>query len=372
MLPTPVETDFLRACVHEGECGRNAWTRWQNQAGDWTARLASEPADRTVLLPLLYRTLKRNAVRLSIDETTFLREAYLIRAVETRTYLHVCDEVLRTLSDAHLSCLVVKGAALGRTVYPDPALRPAGDIDLLLRESDLGPAADALRAAGWRWKEPPIDFGRHHLSPLEHQSGLTVELHRRLFSAYYELPVEALFDRSRTCTLGDVPSLTLSPEDTLVHVCGHAARCRTRTSLRWVADALFVVQTHKIDWDMFLDTTCRGRLALPLAIMITYLAEDIEAPVPPFVLHRLWDEASRTDVMGREAARLAAGAKPRLRLQDVVAAPERWPATIARVRERMFPPASEIRLSHGVDDRHASGYQAYRVWCFILRNLRRQ
>jgi hypothetical protein len=362
VLPSASDTAFVRACLHRAD------------RSDWADRIedADAPAERTALLPLLYRTLKRHRAALTERETTLLREAHLRRAAASHVYLGVCDEVVSVLAAAKLTPVLLKGAALGRTVYPDAVLRPASDIDLLLRESELTASADALLAAGWRWKEPPIDFGRHHLSPLQHRSGLAVELHRRLFSAYYDLPAAELFERSRVVTLGRVSSRVLSPEDALIHVCVHAARCRTRSSLHWIADAWFLLQPDGFDWDVLLATARRGRLALPLAIMVTYLADEIEVPVPASVVHRLWADAAETDETGREAARLGAEAPERLRIQDVLVAPRNWPSAMARVRRRLFPPASEIALSHGVDEAHAAGYQAYRVWCFVLRNVRQQ
>ena len=43
---------------------------------------------------------------------------------------------LRTLRDAGIPAIVLKGAALVDTIYPSIAHRPTGDIDLLVRRAD--------------------------------------------------------------------------------------------------------------------------------------------------------------------------------------------------------------------------------------------
>ena len=55
------------------------------------------------------------------------------------------------LRAAGVELVALKGAALAFSHYPDPALRPMGDLDLLLRDPrDLTRATEALAGAGWR------------------------------------------------------------------------------------------------------------------------------------------------------------------------------------------------------------------------------
>jgi len=49
---------------------------------------------------------------------------------------HELQRVLSELAEAGLSTVLLKGAALAYTVYPEPSLRPRSDTDLLIRETD--------------------------------------------------------------------------------------------------------------------------------------------------------------------------------------------------------------------------------------------
>ncbi len=68
---------------------------------------------------------------------------------------HVMDRLDDALAAAHLTALVVKGEALARTVYPEPWMRPMGDIDLLVPARDWAQAFAALTTHGFTREPPP-------------------------------------------------------------------------------------------------------------------------------------------------------------------------------------------------------------------------
>jgi hypothetical protein len=60
----------------------------------------------------------------------------------------------------------------------------------------------------------------------------------------------------------------------------------------WLVDCDAVLRAGAIDWNDFLDTVERRSIAAPSAIALTYLGQEIAAPVPAWVLGRL-DELAR-------------------------------------------------------------------------------
>jgi hypothetical protein len=52
----------------------------------------------------------------------------------------VLERLLLEFSKKGIEVILLKGAALAVTLYPDNTLRPMGDLDLLIKESDLGAA----------------------------------------------------------------------------------------------------------------------------------------------------------------------------------------------------------------------------------------
>lgn len=62
---------------------------------------------------------------------------------------HVLTQIAEAMSRERITTLLVKGAALALTVYPDAAARRMSDIDVLVEEADQGRAVQALEKLGW-------------------------------------------------------------------------------------------------------------------------------------------------------------------------------------------------------------------------------
>ena len=80
----------------------------------------------------------------------FLFEENLGSRARSGRLLETLVETVRALSAADVEVVALKGAALAFFHYEEPALRPMGDLDLLLEEPhDLERATAALVGAGW-------------------------------------------------------------------------------------------------------------------------------------------------------------------------------------------------------------------------------
>jgi hypothetical protein len=62
---------------------------------------------------------------------------------------HVLSQIGEAMQGANIAALLVKGAALAITVYPDAAARRMSDIDVLVKEADHARAVRALEKLGW-------------------------------------------------------------------------------------------------------------------------------------------------------------------------------------------------------------------------------
>jgi hypothetical protein len=81
----------------------------------------------------------------------FLSEERPRAGARSRRLRATLENTIRTLRSSGIEVVALKGAALAFFHYPDPALRPMGDLDLLLREPrELARATGALEGAGWR------------------------------------------------------------------------------------------------------------------------------------------------------------------------------------------------------------------------------
>jgi hypothetical protein len=233
---------------------------------------------------------------------TLLRTAYLKEELRSSAFRRICREALLLLDQHGLAPLALKGVALAETVYPNPVLRHCHDIDILLLEPDIGRAAGLLEALGFNAcseRNPPV-----HNVRMVHETELPLELHSRLFDVpYYHLPVSEIRERTRRETIVGISARILAMSDNLLHVCGHASYSPSRGSFRWVTDAWFLIERSPgLDWDLVVYSTRRSHLALPLAVMLRYLAEHLHAPVPPTVLKRLSAATFSSTAMERQLA----------------------------------------------------------------------
>lgn len=342
ILPTPHETALLRACLYTGEAGREAWSAWRERAGDAKAAFKDDRAGIKRLLPLLYAALQANDAAVDSALLPYLRAAYVTEELRGTTYRGVCASVLSTLTAGGISVLALKGAALTEGLYGNWALRHSHDIDLLLRHEDCGRVARLLLPLGF------VTVPAHRRSGAQrliHSSGLPLELHTRLFRLpFYRPPLEEMWGRSHACTLAGVRTRILSPADNLLHVCGQASCCRSRESLQWVCDAWYLLTRHSnLDWEALLEASTRSRLAVPLSVLFAYLAHELNAPIPAFVIERLGATASRADAIERQVALLGARSASRGTFRSLLRHSADWRTRAEIVKWMLLPSPRYLR-----------------------------
>jgi hypothetical protein len=142
---------------------------------------------------------------------------------------HVLQTIARSLKAEGLEALLVKGAALALTVYPDAAARPMGDIDLLVPRVQRDRVVAALVRQGGLVHAPPGRpwsaemLGETVITMTAGTISLLVEVHTTL-DKLVPRPVDerALF--ARTTAAPGLPGLLIpSPEDHAILIAIHAA-----------------------------------------------------------------------------------------------------------------------------------------------------
>jgi hypothetical protein len=374
LLPPPADTDLVRACLWSGAAARAAWARWQRAVGDARRAFKNESRDLRLLLPLLDDAVQRNGIAVDSSLRSALGAAGLTETVRSAAYHRVCALVFDALAAASIPFLVLKGCALADTVYPKPALRHSHDIDLLVSSLDLGGAAEALGRAGFAPAQ-----GRRRLDAepvrLIHASGLPIELHCRLFRLTYYAPLLTdVWARARQCDVAGRTGATLSVAEHVVHVCGQASCCRSRDSLKWVCDTWYLVAQHPdLDWEVVQHTAHASRLALPLAVLLKYLAVQLEVPVPAAVLDALSAAAATADRVSREIAWCGVRASRRGTFRNLFRATPRWSERAALLKWMLLPSPTSLR--YGEPLRHPRVWPAYyavRPLRYIARRLWRR
>jgi hypothetical protein len=134
--------------------------------------------------------------------------------------------LFRVLRAAGVEPMLIKGWAMAR-LYPEPGLRPYGDVDLVVRPEQYAVAMAVLNEG--KSEECPVDL----------HCGLRGMHDQRL---------EALYARSQTARLDQVEIRILAPEDHLVVLIRHFLRHNAWRPL-WLCDIAAALESRPVDFD---------------------------------------------------------------------------------------------------------------------------
>ena len=194
---------------------------------DWENLLTQ--AEKEGIAPLLRKHLIESESAFPISVRRSLNILYKRHQKKAALRLRVLQEILELFRGEQLTPILIKGAALCYTTYPDPALRPMRDMDILLHQSEVDTAQKLLINTGFKPSTAPKPEDHHHLSALlKRVDGVTVciELHRGLYPdcpPYYpEVSFDKLLATAKEFTIEDGKALTFSNEETLHYLYQHA------------------------------------------------------------------------------------------------------------------------------------------------------
>ncbi len=220
---------------------------------DWA--VVFEEATRQGVAPGFYLRLKPHAVelRLPADALSRLGEQYILNAAKNMTLGHAFSRIISSFRAEGVQVIPLKGLYLAEAVYGNPVGRSIGDLDLMVKESDLDRAERALVALGYEPKDchrlavPDItDFSYSHPT-----TGLIVELHWNLLRSglVRSIDLEALWKRALPASVAGQDVLALCPEDLLIYLCVHTTKHAFQGGLRSMCDLFEVTGRFGEDMD---------------------------------------------------------------------------------------------------------------------------
>lgn len=214
----------------------------------------------------------------------------LLRNTALADDLRAASEALR---EAGIESLAVKGVVLAEAVYGNLALRPAADIDVLVRRADLQGARAVLHSLGfWHRSEPLGDEWAHghHDEPYFRRTAhreVCLELHWALWPSDRFRSDAGVWERARPVELGGSTLRTLSREDTLLHLAIH--RTRSPLRLRSLCDVAELLRRDgvELDWDAVHERATAIGARTAVYCVLTLSERLLGAPVPPAVTARV-------------------------------------------------------------------------------------
>lgn len=293
---------------------------------DWEDVLALAEYHRvSFLLHRNLEELRHLAVPGAIREKLAGRfEANRERMAELATELY---RIIDGFEARGIKALPLKGPSLAARLYGDVALRPAGDLDILVTKADIPAALEVLGNHGYSLK-----FGKAAPSPgqraavyrflydfnlVDNARDFSVELHFGLSPNKFPFRVtpEELIETASSCLVGDRCLSILNDEENLIYLCVHGGK-HAWVHLEWVAGvAELMRRMGKIDeqrlWHL---AERRGAgTALLLGLSLAHRLLGLELPV------QLGSQAEETPVvreLSAEAFRLLGQTPPNLEAEE--------------------------------------------------------
>lgn len=282
-----------------------ALLRWAREdgGGDWDETLAE--ATREGLTPWLYRSLRKALPNGELPRglAEWLERQFFGVAARNMMLAGELAGILRAFEKRGVRCAPLRGLALAERLYGDSAVRPMGDIDLLIRKDDLSQVAAVLHDLGYRDVDRRPGFARAFSYTLElytdRHGGLVVEPHWTIAYPPFtdQVDMERVWARCGRGRVAGVETWLLGREALLLHLCLHIAHKDGAAPLLWLheLDRLLRREGTDIDWTEFLTLAGRGTLGALTAGVLREVQALFATPIPEEVLARLTQPSRSLD-----------------------------------------------------------------------------
>ncbi|MCL4870668.1 MAG: nucleotidyltransferase family protein [Anaerolineae bacterium] len=307
------------------------------------------------LAPLAYRWSRSQPLWHSLSQT--LAPAYYNNQTATALRQHQLHRLLTGLAAHNIPTLLLKGGALSLTVYPDPALRPMGDVDLWLDRADLPQAWQVAEQVGYHsrglWAGPEalperltqVDF---YTPPPE----MCLEYHWDLISRPQltgHLPLTAWWERRRTVVWQGISVQMPDPSAMLLHLCLHQMyQHGGEMRFIWLYDIDRLIRgganyfLTPDDWETVRQEANQAGILPGVQTALRAAAAWFNTPLPAAATPLL-DETPSAAQQAQLQAALSHGAGPANKSWQEIREQPAWTDRLTIIRTKLFPPPAYIR-----------------------------
>ena len=306
-------------------------TRRSFSPEEWS--VLSDTARCEGVAPLLHYTLETagRGEEVPGDVRQSLYQEYLNAGAANVRLYHELSRIVKALQPTgDLPIVVLKGAALATTIYPNIALRPFGDLDLLLPEKKVPEAVRSLKALGYDEPFPDVAQGLnalvgHHVHLLRTHRGAstTVEVHWSLIGGRHDRRTPSLdwfWKQSEPFACPDVPVpfprsfLTLNPTAHLLYLCAHLMLQHGEGDpfLRWFYDIHLLIEREgeRSHWDELVGRVREFEWTTTVSSALQTTQRSFQTRIPRGFLRSLsadgFDKSSRGVARQAETGRVGA------------------------------------------------------------------
>jgi len=267
----------LLAALGAEQPDANAFDLWQASVD-----LEELPPGHFLLLPLIYANLDQSGRQ--HPWLPRMRGVYRKMWYASQVALRSALAMVEALRTAGQPALVAGAAALAHTVYPQPALRPILQPEVIVPAAGADAALQALRGLGWRPQPVSPHLGSPAYRAWVAGQRFVNSQGQALWLGWHVMPHLPCADLDAACwaaatglTLDGRPVRTLCPTDHLLRACLTAPE----GGLIALADAAWLMRSGEIDWQRLVEMAGRFRAGWPVLRVLETLAETVGLAAPP-------------------------------------------------------------------------------------------
>ncbi len=313
--------------------------------------------------PLLQRNLRETGLP-APGAARRLKNIYLATVARNTINAGETMRLLRLLGGKGIEAVPLKGAVASETIFRDPGLYPAGDIDLLVRPADIERARDLILEEGYsidRGRERDMTASHYHIVLWKDHH--FVELHWNLTKRYFKTPPEFWWEETRREELHGEEIICLSPERYLLYTIFRLFS-HDFLHLKFFVLPAELVNLHgrRMRWDQLMDHAARYRMTRLTSFTLKLLRDLLGARVPDDVASgKLFMGA----YLGKRVARglFRESGRPYTRRVIHLLLLDSPLDALRGLAGRFFPNRGELRLRYGIPE--GSG----RIYLYYLLNL---
>ncbi len=322
---------------------------------DWPAEVDAHDAED--LLPALAYALAGAGWAVPPSARRRLTEALAASRARHLVMTRELGRILKSCAAEDLAVMVLKGPVLAESVYPDPALRPFSDLDLLVRPADRLRMDALLRDLGHRrvadehsWD---FDIAYDGATVYETPGHVRIDLHWALLTEprfVCDLDEVGIWERSVEITVAGQAARGLGRDDLLLYLAAHLAVHHSLAGLlrSWDVALLLEPRRGAVDWATLRARAARWRTGRALFFVLLGARLTFGAPVPPAVLAALRPRGPRARLLAALVRRSDPVRLVRLEHLITVLLVDRGRDLAGALRHALWPSAGWMRARYGI------------------------
>ena len=233
------------------------------------------------LAALVYYHLKPYLDELPISNQNIegLKNSYYWNAIINEHIYKDLRSLVNELNQREISFAFLKGSLLAATVYNHKPVRAIGDVDILIKESDLETVEDIVVSQGYQLSvnnqkiKKLYRKNHHHLVPYCKQDGRMIkmiEIHRDLlpWSSILGFKTADIWKKAISLTIDNYQVSSLNFEQMLQYLCAHSLFVHAKINLRQILDISLIIRKYndQINWQEFNNLVQKS--AFPKAVVM--------------------------------------------------------------------------------------------------------